>query len=351
MTNCRYAIIIPVCNGARYLADTIASAMEQTRRADEIIVVDDASTDTSVDIVKSYGARLKYYFNEKSTGFVDAWNTAINKASCDFLTILHQDDLLHRDYLMHIEKAVSIYSNVRHFYAASNYIDEEGKTIKIAPEPHSFEPIYYSGRKYAQNYLDGVTINRHIHRCPGVTTSRDLLLNECSYRKEAGHIADDDFFLRVGAFTDVVGISQPLASYRAHSGSVTGKLNSLSLDLARDYIYQVRYYNSNKTILEDSDIAKLSGQAVKFINRLLIQSLQTERQALVDEAFRLCRELDKIIPSFMSQNLPAWAKVMWRLSDSGRLTWKAVTYAKSLGKLIALRGAIRSLMGVQQSIP
>lgn len=51
----------------------------------------------------------------------------------------------------------------------------------------------------------------------------------CQYREEAGHIADDDFFYRVGQYTDVVGILSPLASYRLHSKSETGHLKNMQL--------------------------------------------------------------------------------------------------------------------------
>lgn len=337
MDKSTYSIVIPAHNGERFLRESIASAVRQTRQADEIIVVDDASTDRTAEIVQSPEWReiVQYYYHKKGNGFVDAWNQAMRKASGDFVTILHQDDLLSPEYLAVIDKARQDYPNVRHFYTACNYIDEAGKIMRMAPGPYSLEPVLYSGKQYAHHYLKGVAHNRHIHRCPGVTTSRKLLLHECTYRKEAGHIADDDFFLRVGAFTDVVGISEPLASYRHHPASTTSKVDSLTLKLAEAYLFQVRHYHKLPAFLDDDDIREIEKLAAKFTNLLLFQGLAIGQTEFVKKAFLLRNELDQIAPSVMTKHLPGWAKIMWNLALKKNLL--AGNYAKSLSTGIKTR--------------
>ena len=124
----KFSIVIPARNGEKYLRSAIESALDQTRPADEIIVVDDASADRTAVIARSpeYRGRVTYRFNETPTGFVDAWNRAIGLSLGDFTAILHQDDLLHKDYLLHVGKALSAYPHVRHIYAACDVIDENG---------------------------------------------------------------------------------------------------------------------------------------------------------------------------------------------------------------------------------
>jgi len=338
----RFSVVIPAHNGELYLRFAIESVLNQTRKADEIIIIDDASTDKTADIIQSIESRerVKYIVNEESTGFVDAWNRAIEKASGDFVVILHQDDLLCPEYLYHIEKAIENYPEVRHLYSGCNYINELGDIIKSTPQPHSVEPKLCSGKEYAKNYLNGVITNQHIHRCPGVTTNRKLLLDQCAYRKEAGHIADDDFFLRVGVFTNVIGISQPLASFRHHAESCTSKAESLTLNLAQDYIYQVKYYKENRTILDQDDSQKIKRQAVKFINLLLSQSLLYSRKDWTSTALSLRKELEEMSPFFMDQNMPFWTKIMWYLLESQNLNHRLpVLYVRTLNKLISIRNA------------
>jgi glycosyltransferase involved in cell wall biosynthesis len=339
----KISIAVPVRNGEKFLEQTLHSALSQTRHANEIIVVDDASVDCSAEICKSskWSGKIKYYLNEIPTGFVNAWNRAAGKTSGDYVSILHQDDLLHTEYLFHVEKALQYYPQVKHIYTACNYIDEKGDIIVMPPEPYSLKPVIYSGKQYAKNYFKGVMNNRHIHRCPGVTTSLDLLLNECSYRKEAGHIADDDFFLRVGAFTDVVGISQPLACFRIHSMSTTSKVDLLTLKLAQDYLFQLRYHRENKTLLDTEDIVKVNQEAVKFINLLLFQSLLYKRREWTAKALGLRREIDGILPSFMEQHLPLWARMLWTVTSSSKENYIAKLYVRSLHTLIRGRDLIR----------
>lgn len=342
MNKQRYSIVIPARNGERFLSFALASAVQQTRRPDEIIVVDDASTDATADLVQSpnWKERVRYYYHEKGDGFVDARNQALKKASGDFIILLHQDDVLHPEYLSVIEKASERYPNAKHFYTACNYIDEGGRLIGMPPGPYSFEPVLYPGKQYAHNYLNGVIQNKHIHRCPGVTTSRKLLLNKCTYRKEAGHIADDDFFLRVGAFTDVVGISQPLASFRHHSGLTTNTLVSLSSALAEAYLFQVRYYQKNLPVFLDSnDVDEINKLAVKFINLLLFQGLSTRQLVHIQNAFLLRQELNKLIPFFMTEHLPRWAKIMWALA-SGHSVATGI-YVRFIQRGIATRDWVR----------
>jgi len=315
-----FSIVIPVYNGERFLRAAITSAIQQTRPADEIIVVDDASKDGSADIANSteFKRRIKYYFNDTPTGFVDAWNRAVSKATGDFVTILHQDDLLHPEYLARIEQAVRKFTKVKHFYSACNYIDGSGLVIKEPPLPHALEPTLYSGADYAHNYLMGVISNNHIHRCPGVTTSRDLLVNICKYRKEAGLIADDDLFYRIGLYTDVVGISYPLASFRLHPESETAKAD-LTERLAMDYIYQAQQTKGDECIFPETDKQLIYRMSVKYINEFLFYRLLNNDKKAISKALKYATEIEDIIPGIMKLSLPAWAKIMWCFSRNGYL--------------------------------
>jgi Glycosyltransferases involved in cell wall biogenesis len=316
----------------------------QTRKADEIVVIDDASADGTANILQTpeFKGRINLFYNEKATGFVDAWNRVIQRATGDFVTILHQDDLLHPEYLAHIEAALGNFPQVRHFYTAYNYIDEQGKITGASPKPHLPAPVLYTGKEYAHAYLQGVIANRHIHRCPGVTTNRALLLSECSYRKEAGHIADDDFFLRVGAFTDVVGISYPLASFRHHPASATSRVDSLSLKLAEAYLFQVRYYRPPAPHLSAGDINGINSLAVRFINLLLYEGLIQGRRDWVIKAFALHEELEELLPSFMNSHLPAWGKMIWAMASPQGDNLLAKSCAKSLHGCIGARDWLKA---------
>jgi glycosyltransferase involved in cell wall biosynthesis len=335
-----FTVGIPVHNGVRYLRSALDSALSQLRPADEILVIDDASTDGSAELLQSDKYRMKFRLlrNAAPTGFVDAWNRVIDHSVSDFVTILHQDDLLDPRYLQQIESALNVFPQARHIYSGYTVIDHEGRELHTSPLPHSSKPILFPGREYAHQYLKGVLANAHIHRCPGVTTERKLLLEKCSYRREAGLIADDDFFLRVGEFTDVVGISQPLSFFRIHRDSATGRLASLSHKLAEDYLFQTRYYRSHQSILDDADIRLVEGQAIRFINSYLLESMLGDDSGALEEAKKLKGEFEKTLPGYFRQHSTVVVRALWRMIERtppGSVVFSALS--KGMGVFMRLK--------------
>ncbi len=84
--------VIPVFNGERYLGAAIASAIAQTDRVFEIIVVDDGSTDTTRRVAESFGSPVSYVFQENA-GPSSARNLGIACTSGEFVAFLDADDL------------------------------------------------------------------------------------------------------------------------------------------------------------------------------------------------------------------------------------------------------------------
>ncbi|MFW6059577.1 MAG: glycosyltransferase family 2 protein [Phycisphaeraceae bacterium] len=89
----RVSVIIPVYNGQRYLAEAIESVLNQSRPPDEIIVVDDGSTDGTAQIVQGFGDRLIYAHQEQA-GVSAARNHGLRLATGDLVAFLDADDLL-----------------------------------------------------------------------------------------------------------------------------------------------------------------------------------------------------------------------------------------------------------------
>lgn len=245
------SIVIPTFNGEKYIEAAINSALSQTCPADEILVSDDNSTDRTLELCSKYGDKIKIYKNDNGpSGFVNGWNTAISHAECDYVSILHQDDLLSPDFIKEVKSGLSKHPHIKHVFVPCDYIDGYGKVIKETAYRDGRIHIY-SGKEYIKAYQ--TQGSPHIHRCPGVVTHKSVF-EKCSYRAEAGHIADDDFFYRVGQYTDIMGVLKPLAFYRLHSGSETGHLSDSILNsrLASDYIFQCRHLSENAILDDDA---------------------------------------------------------------------------------------------------
>ncbi|SFW36919.1 glycosyltransferase family 2 protein [Selenomonas ruminantium] len=93
----KISIITVSFNAAKTIRQTIESVLEQTYCDIEYIIIDGASTDGTVDIVKSYGERIAYWISEPDKGIYDAMNKGIDVATGDYIEFLGADDCLEND--------------------------------------------------------------------------------------------------------------------------------------------------------------------------------------------------------------------------------------------------------------
>ncbi|MCL1839709.1 glycosyltransferase [Candidatus Saccharibacteria bacterium] len=91
-TNPKVSIVIPVYNGEKYMREAIDSALAQTYKNIEVVVVNDGSTDRTDEIARSYGAKIKY-LKKKNGGVSTALNMGIRHMSGDFFSWLSHDDV------------------------------------------------------------------------------------------------------------------------------------------------------------------------------------------------------------------------------------------------------------------
>lgn len=99
------SICIPVFNQAEYLADAIESALDQTVPC-EIIVVNDGSTDNSLEIAKYYEPKGVKVINQVNKGLPSARNTLIMNATGEYILFLDSDDILKENAVEVILRAI-----------------------------------------------------------------------------------------------------------------------------------------------------------------------------------------------------------------------------------------------------
>ena len=88
------SVILTTYNGEKYIAETLESVLNQTYTNLEIIIVDDASTDNTVQIIKSYNdKRIKLYSNDKNLGIGHNTNRALSLATGEFIMMQDHDDI------------------------------------------------------------------------------------------------------------------------------------------------------------------------------------------------------------------------------------------------------------------
>lgn len=90
------SIIIPVYNGSNFVRDAIDSALAQTYKNIEIIVINDGSKDNTEEILKSYGKKI-IYITQENGGVASALNLAIKKSKGEYISWLSHDDLYEKE--------------------------------------------------------------------------------------------------------------------------------------------------------------------------------------------------------------------------------------------------------------
>src|SRR5258708_20264058 len=91
------SILIPLFNAERWIADTLASVLSQTWQNKEIIVVNDGSTDRSLEIAQRYESKILKMITQANRGCSAAKQTALDNCNGAFIQYLDADDLLSED--------------------------------------------------------------------------------------------------------------------------------------------------------------------------------------------------------------------------------------------------------------
>ena len=93
------SVIIPVYNAHNSITKTLQSVINQTYTNLEIVVVNDGSTDDSLDIIKTYAAEDPriVVFNKQNEGLVQARKSGIDIATGKYIQYLDSDDIMHED--------------------------------------------------------------------------------------------------------------------------------------------------------------------------------------------------------------------------------------------------------------
>lgn len=94
MKEYKVSIIIPVYNVERYIERCLESVFNQTFKNSEVIIVNDGSTDKSMDIVKHYKEKC-LIINQENSGLSSARNKGLEYATGDFILFIDSDDYIH----------------------------------------------------------------------------------------------------------------------------------------------------------------------------------------------------------------------------------------------------------------
>lgn len=125
-TNIKFSILCPTYNHGRYISDFIESLINQTYSNFELIIVDDCSTDNTVDVIKQYDdERIKLLKKSYNKGINDSLNIAFENAKGEYCVFLASDDMALYDFLESVAKIIDNNPHKDVIYPALRVIDLE----------------------------------------------------------------------------------------------------------------------------------------------------------------------------------------------------------------------------------
>ena len=124
----RVSVVIPTFNCERFIGRTVGSALRQTYRDFEIIVVDDGSTDGTQAVLAEYGEAL-HYIKQANQGASAARNAALSRATGEYIAYLDADDLWHPEKLAHQVEYLDAYPSCGFVHTEVAVIDEQDSVL------------------------------------------------------------------------------------------------------------------------------------------------------------------------------------------------------------------------------
>jgi glycosyltransferase involved in cell wall biosynthesis len=125
-----FSVVIPLYNKESYVQKTIKSVLEQSFQDFEIVIVDDGSTDSSVNIIQTINDSRIRIIKQKNAGVSVARNTGIKEANADYIAFLDSDDVWLPELLFTIFNLILKYKNVG-LYATAYKMSSNGSFRKL----------------------------------------------------------------------------------------------------------------------------------------------------------------------------------------------------------------------------
>ena len=224
------SVVMPAYNSADYIAAAIDSALQQDYPAQEILVVDDGSTDDTVNIVARYGDKVQL-LTQKNQGSAAARNLGIRHARGKYIAFLDADDAWWRHKIRYQVDAM-LAGNYKMAY--SRFIwwhpNEQGQHTQPVAEfaqPNNANlstAVIVTGYPYAELLLDCIVWTST------VIVEKAELEKAGMFDESLRKGQDYDLWLRLSRQIEMVGLEKPTALYRIHPTSITSSVKEINYE-------------------------------------------------------------------------------------------------------------------------
>jgi glycosyltransferase involved in cell wall biosynthesis len=198
------SLIITAHNYAQYVERAIRSALDQSlgQSEYEILVINDASTDHTQDVLENYKEEVRVFNLEQNLGLAGARNFGIQKAKGQFIIFLDADDYIHRD-LLKVQKL---------------FLEENPKLDAVSTD-------YYLVNERGER-IEHVSAEEKPIAC-GIMFRKDFLYNIGLYDEKFRAREEEDLRIRWTESYNIYNLIVPLYRYRMHDSNLTKNTSAM----------------------------------------------------------------------------------------------------------------------------
>ncbi len=208
------SVIMSVYNDAQYLREAVESILEQSFTDFEFIIIDDCSTDNSLEILREYeqqDKRIRVVHNDKNCGLTLSLNKGLGLVRGKFIARMDGDDISVKDRFQTQLDYMKEHADCVALSGQVTYIDRDGWEIGSSSNPCNHKEI----EKMLWEGFGSVVVHS------AVMFSRDAVDKCGGYRDEAGSSEDLDLYLRLGEIGKLANLPDVLMKVRRHYKSIS----------------------------------------------------------------------------------------------------------------------------------
>ena len=220
-------VLLPVYNAEKYLVQAVESVLNQTYKDFEVLLLDDGSTDDSMQILKSIAGRDRRcsVYSWPNRGLVATLNAGLELAETEFVIRMDQDDICRPQ---RFEKQISFLRQHPECVAVGVsllHIDADGM------------PISETSDRYTHEEIDNALLSGRLGIAhPAAMIRRSALAALGGYRPAYPHAEDLDLFLRLAEVGQLANLPEVLLDYRQHVAAISHKYLLEQSESARNAI-------------------------------------------------------------------------------------------------------------------
>ena len=321
------SVVIPAYNSEEFIGEAISSALAQTLRVSEIIVVDDGSSDRTAELAEQSGA---FVIRHEHGGISVARNAGIRAAKHEWIAFLDADDTWEPQKIEYQLAAIRRYPDVGlvscdlsqwvHGSPVSEIVSD------VAGVADNDAPMVYIPQARGAFLIDRMTYNS-----PTMLIRRELLLSVGLFDEQVRYVEGVECYLRVMARCPIVLIELPLVRQRLHERNTSAN----SVEMRLSWIKMVDRLSAEPE--------KYPPGAAEALARDMSGQLIPLGRTLLDDG--RMREARDLFVRSLKQKLSKRAAVFWALSFLNLTNFNRLVVAKRRIKVLASRLAKRQSSG------